>query len=118
MYVPLLQMKLLLLTMENFHSQTHLQSEVLWTCILPCLFVHAIHSRSACRLQNHYASYLQMHSVLHMEKLATKYETTFEGVEAQIHDTEAQLSGMIEQLTGSEYDMEGLAELRKMLGGL
>ena len=38
--------------------------------------------------------------------------------EAQIHDTEAQLSGMIEQLTGSEYDMEGLAELRKMLGGL
>lgn len=56
--------------------------------------------------------------VTKLEKLATKYETTFEGVEAQIHDTEAQLSGMIEQLTGSEYDMEGLAELRKMLGGL
>ena len=30
----------------------------------------------------------------------------------------AKLSGMIEQLTGSEFDMEGLAELRKMLGGL
>lgn len=56
--------------------------------------------------------------VTKLEKLATKYETTFEGVEAQIHDTEAQLSGMIAQLTGSEYDMEGLAELRKMLGGL
>lgn len=56
--------------------------------------------------------------VTKLEKLATKYETTFEGVEAQIHDTEAQLSSMIEQLTGSEYDMEGLAELRKMLGGL
>ena len=56
--------------------------------------------------------------VTKLEKLATKYETTFEGVEAQIHDTEAQLSGMIEQLTGSDYDMDGLADLRKMLGGL
>lgn len=56
--------------------------------------------------------------VTKLEKLVAKYETTFEGVEAQIHATEAQLSGMIEQLTGSEYDTEGLAELRKMLGGL
>lgn len=53
-----------------------------------------------------------------LEKLAAKYETTFEAVEAQIHETETSLSGMIDQLTGSEYDMEGLAELRKMLGGL
>ena len=53
-----------------------------------------------------------------LTKLATKYATTFEDVEAQIHDTEKELSGMIDQLTGSEFDMEGLAELRKMLGGL
>ena len=53
-----------------------------------------------------------------LEKLAAKYETTFEDVESQIHETEASLSGMIDQLTGSPYDMEGLAELRKMLGGL
>ena len=53
-----------------------------------------------------------------LEKLAAKYETTFEDVESQIHETEASLSGMMAQLTGSPYDMEGLAELRKMLGGL
>ena len=56
--------------------------------------------------------------VSRLEKLAAKYETTFEDVEAQIHDTERQLSNLIEQLTGSEYDVEGLAEFRKMLGGL
>ncbi len=53
-----------------------------------------------------------------LEKLAAKYATTFEDVEGQIHETEASLSGMMAQLTGSPYDMEGLAELRKMLGGL
>ncbi len=53
-----------------------------------------------------------------LEKLVAKYKTTFEDVEAQIHETEASLSGMIDQLTGNDYDMEGLAELRKMLGGL
>ena len=53
-----------------------------------------------------------------LEKLAAKYATTFEEVETRIHDTEQGLSGMIGQLTGSEFDMEGLAELRKMLGGL
>lgn len=53
-----------------------------------------------------------------LEKLASKYETTFEDVEAQIQETEKSLSGMIDQLTGGEFDMKGLAELKKLLGGL
>ena len=53
-----------------------------------------------------------------LEKLAAKYETTFEDVEAQIQDTEKELSGMMAQLTGSEFDLQGLAELQKFLGGL
>ena len=53
-----------------------------------------------------------------LEKMTNKYETTFENVEREIRDTEKQLSEMIDQLTGNEYEMEGLAEFRKMLGGL
>ena len=53
-----------------------------------------------------------------IEKLAAKYETTFADVEDQIQETEKELSGMIDLLTGSEFDMEGLSELKKMLGGM
>lgn len=53
-----------------------------------------------------------------LEKLADKYSTTFSEVENQIIETEKELSGMIDMLTGDEYDMLGLAELKKMLGGM
>jgi type I restriction-modification system, M subunit len=56
--------------------------------------------------------------IAQIEKLAAKYETTFADVEEQIQDTEKELSGMIDLLTGSEFDMAGLAELKKMLGGM
>ena len=56
--------------------------------------------------------------IAQIEKLAAKYETTFADVEDQIQDTEKELSGMIDLLTGSEFDMAGLAELKKMLGGM
>jgi len=56
--------------------------------------------------------------IAQIEKLAAKYETTFADVEDQIKDTEKELSGMIDLLTGSEFDMAGLAELKKMLGGM
>lgn len=56
--------------------------------------------------------------VNNLEKLASKYEATFEDIESQIQDTEKQLSSMIDELTGNAYDMAGLAELRKLLGGL
>ena len=53
-----------------------------------------------------------------LQKLAVKYDSTFEDVETQIRTTERELSGMLAQLTGNDFDMQGLAELRKMLGGL
>ena len=38
-------------------------------------------------------------------------------VEDQIEETEKELSEMLDMLTGDKYDMQGLAELKKMLGG-
>lgn len=55
--------------------------------------------------------------VAKLEALAKKYETTFAEVETQIEDTEKSLSAMIDDLDGSEFDMLGLAELKKLLGG-
>lgn len=55
--------------------------------------------------------------VAKLESLAKKYETTFAEVETQIAETEKSLSAMIDDLDGSEFDMLGLAELKKLLGG-
>lgn len=52
-----------------------------------------------------------------LEVLAKKYETTFFEVEAEIEDVEKSLTGMLDQLTGNDFDMKGLAELKKLLGG-
>lgn len=49
--------------------------------------------------------------------LNTKYATTYSDVCNQIDDVERQLADMLGQLTGNEYDMAGIAELRKLLGG-
>ena len=53
-----------------------------------------------------------------LEKLAAKYSITFSEVEDQIVETEKELSGMLDQLTGEDFDMQGLAELKKLLGGM
>ena len=53
-----------------------------------------------------------------LEVLAAKYSSTFAEVEDQIVETEKELSGMLDMLTGDEYDLKGLAELKKLLGGL
>lgn len=55
--------------------------------------------------------------VTKLEALSKKYETTFAEVETEIADTEAELTSMIDELDGSEFDMRGLAELKKLLGG-
>ena len=52
-----------------------------------------------------------------IETLAKKYETTFAEVETEIADTQAVLSAMIDDLEGSDSDMLGLQEFKKMLGG-
>lgn len=52
-----------------------------------------------------------------LETLAKKYETTFAEVETEIADTQVALSAMIDELEGSDSDMLGLQEFKKMLGG-
>ena len=49
--------------------------------------------------------------------LAKKYETTFEQVETEIAETEKSLCSMIDELCGNKFDMLGLNELKKLLGG-
>lgn len=56
--------------------------------------------------------------VVKLEALAKKYETTFSEVETQISETEASLSAMIDDLVGNDFDMLGLSELKKLLGGV
>lgn len=52
-----------------------------------------------------------------LEALQKKYDTTFFEVEEQIRETEASLTALLDELTGNEYDMQGLAEFKKLLGG-
>ncbi len=52
-----------------------------------------------------------------LEVLCRKYDTTFAEVEQQIADTEASLITMLDGLTGSEFDMKGIEELKNLLGG-
>ncbi len=56
--------------------------------------------------------------VSELDNLAKKYETTLEDVEAEINETEKELALMIDELVGSESDMLGLSEFRKLLGGV
>lgn len=56
--------------------------------------------------------------VAKLEALAKKYETTFADIENQIEDTEKELSAMIDELEGSEFDMLGLNEFKELLGGM
>lgn len=52
-----------------------------------------------------------------IEKLSEKYEETFEDLEKEINKTEKSLSSMIDELTGNEFDMKGLEELKSLLNG-
>ena len=53
-----------------------------------------------------------------LEVLSKKYETTFEEVDEEIKETEKSLCTMIDDLVGNDFDMQGLAELKKLLGGV
>ena len=55
--------------------------------------------------------------VAKLEALQKKYDTTFFEVEERIHETETSLTALLDELTGNEYDMQGLAEFKKLLGG-
>lgn len=49
--------------------------------------------------------------------LAAKYETTFTEVDSQISETESSLVSLLDELTGNEFDMQGIQELKSLLGG-
>lgn len=55
--------------------------------------------------------------VKQLDAVCKKYETTFEDVESQIASTEHELLGLLNDLQGNEFDMKGIAELKKLLGG-
>lgn len=52
-----------------------------------------------------------------LTSLAAKYETTFYQVEQQIRETESSLCTMVDELDGNDFDLMGLAEFKKLLGG-
>lgn len=52
-----------------------------------------------------------------VQALENKYAITFSEVEDQIADTEEKITAMLDQLTGSTIDMQGLIELKVLLGG-
>jgi len=49
--------------------------------------------------------------------LADKYATTYADVDSEIKNTEQALAGLIDELTGNEFDQQGLAELKSFLVG-
>lgn len=52
-----------------------------------------------------------------IDALSKKYDTSFTELDSQINEAESSLSGMLDDLTGNDFDMQGLAELKKLLGG-
>ena len=52
-----------------------------------------------------------------LDELAKKYQDTFEDIENEIRDTERELVKMLDELTGNDADMAGIAELKKFFGG-
>ena len=52
-----------------------------------------------------------------IDALLKKYETNLIEIDDELNKAEAKLSSMIDELEGNEFDMLGLAELKKILGG-
>ncbi|VEB75655.1 Type I restriction-modification system methyltransferase subunit [Providencia rustigianii] len=52
-----------------------------------------------------------------VQALADKYAVTYSQVANDIKTTEQELAEMMDELTGNEFDMQGLAELTRLLKG-
>ena len=52
-----------------------------------------------------------------VKALSEKYLTTYSDIDSQIQEAEVSLAVMLGELTGSEFDLAGLNELRSLLGG-
>ena len=51
-----------------------------------------------------------------LDALTQKYSITLSALGEQIQQTEKELQGMLDELTGSEFDEKGIAEFKKLLG--
>ena len=52
-----------------------------------------------------------------IENLSNKYGQTLKDIDEEIEKTENELSKMIDELTGSEFDMKGLQDFKSLFGG-
>ena len=52
-----------------------------------------------------------------LNKISTKYETTYLNIDEEIEQTENELADMIDELDANEFDLKGLQELQKLLRG-
>ena len=52
-----------------------------------------------------------------IENLATKYIETADDIEDKIRIAEKELTNLLNELSGDEFDMIGIAGLKKLLGG-
>ena len=52
-----------------------------------------------------------------VKKLSKKYSDTLINLDEEIEKVESELSSMIDDLNGDEFDMKGLVEFKKLLGG-
>ena len=52
-----------------------------------------------------------------VQALADKYTVTYVELDKQIQESEATIADMIDELTGSEFDMKGLSEFQSLLKG-
>lgn len=50
-----------------------------------------------------------------IKALAVKYQTTYLDIETELEQSEKTLSSMIDSLTGNDFDIKGLVELKKLL---
>jgi type I restriction enzyme M protein len=50
-------------------------------------------------------------------KLQEKYTTTYKNVSDEINSSKLELATMIDELNGDEFDIKGLEEFKKLLGG-
>lgn len=55
--------------------------------------------------------------IKNIEKISNKYKTTLVNLEDEIKSVENELARMIDELTGDEFDMKGLSELKLLLSG-
>lgn len=92
-------------TIENLSDQQVFDLlELKWVCPL----VNALHQLPKMKI-----AFL----ATKVMTLAEKYATTYKEVAEQIQTAEQSLSALIDELTGNEFDMQGLTELQLLLKG-